>query len=441
MENNSFYNNSNFFIKVIINSEEFYSPIWNNSPYLYNIQWLASSNVPDNIDQVNISIELFDKTTKTTPFYDYTLTLKPKIQGYKTKLFYNIKSGHWKGDDFLGDSSGYGRLNSYNIESYSPYNIGYEIWFDIYQNDYDNDNIPYWTEVYNYGTDPTYNDKGEDIDGDLLPIEWEHKWMYNPCIWDNHNQLDMDDDSLTNIEEYYTSSEGSDPFRRDIFIEMDFMEKGPIGQNCFVSNLSKEILKTAFNRRNIVFHLDDGSMGGGGELITFDQKTDRHELRTIYNSYFLHNDSNNWRRSVFRYAIIVNNSIASGIAFIGENPWFYWHSKGINTFVISAQSVQNKSRKLNQQIDFIFAFMIMHETGHTFGIDFMFPLGCDNLASYRPGSFSYWLFKNYKSVMNYRYVLSILDYSDGSHGLFDHDDWSNLDFSFFEKKTINYFLE
>jgi hypothetical protein len=36
--------------------------------------------------------------------------------------------------------------------------------------------------------------------------------------------------------------------------------------------------------------------------------------------------------------------------------------------------------------------------------------------------------------MNYQYVYSMLDYSDGSHGLFDHDDWLNLDFSFFEKK-------
>ncbi len=48
--------------------------------------------------------------------------------------------------------------------------------FDITQNDFDGDNIPYWTEVNRYHTDPTVNDTGRDDDGDGVPIEWEFKW-------------------------------------------------------------------------------------------------------------------------------------------------------------------------------------------------------------------------------------------------------------------------
>jgi hypothetical protein len=47
-----------FFVKVIINSEEFLSPIWQDSPYLDNIHWTATANVPDDVEFVDIVIEL-----------------------------------------------------------------------------------------------------------------------------------------------------------------------------------------------------------------------------------------------------------------------------------------------------------------------------------------------------------------------------------------------
>jgi hypothetical protein len=434
-DESDFRNNPDFFVKVLINSEEFSSPIWDDSPYLYDIHWTVTANVPDDIEQVDITIELYDKTMPEERFCVGSKEPQTKTQGHTAHMIYNLKTGHWTGDDYVGDPSGYGRLNSCDVKNIYQPERDCEIWFNINQTDYDKDGIPYWTEVYTYGTDPKHDNTGEDLDGDILPIEWEHKWMYNPNMWDNHAQVDMDNDSLTNVEEYHMSSWDSDPYRRDIYIEMDVMAEGPLGQNCSVPTSSKELLRTAYNRRNIVLHLDDGCMGGGGEIIPFDRKTYPHEILTIYNTYFLHNDSENWRRSVFRYAMIIyNHYTAAGMAFVGEHPRFYWHIQGINTFVISAQSMQKTSRKLCKQIDFVFACAIMHETGHTFGIDFMFPAGCDNIGTSRPSSLAFWLFGNYKSCMNYRYVYSILDYSDGSHGLFDYDDWSNLNLLFFEKK-------
>ena len=427
-------NNPDFFVKVLINSEEFVSPLWQDSPYLDEIHWTATANVADDVEYVNISIGLFKKTVSGDTLCDISEEQNTETTGYTAEMFYSIKTGHWTGDDSIYDPSGYGRLNGCEDGSYKGREQDCELWFTIDQNDYDGDHIPYWTEVYIYGTDPQIDNTGEDLDGDGLPCEWEHKWMYNPNLWDDHARLDSDDDSLTNVEEYNVSSWGSDPYRRDLYIEIDTMAEGPLGQNSSISPLAKELLKTAFGRRNIVCHLDDGCMGGGGEIIPFNRKIYRYELRTLYNEYFLHNDSENWRRSVFRYALVVYDFSGSGMAYVGMHPWLCWHAEGTNTFVISVQAMHQWSIKLLKPLDVVLASVLMHETGHILGIDFMFPVGCDWKRTVHPRNLAFWIFRNYKSCMNYRYVYSIIDYSDGSHGMFDYDDWSNLDFSFFEKK-------
>jgi len=71
-----------------------------------------------------------------------------------------------------------------------------------------------------YGTDPEVDNTGEDIDEDGVPIEWEHRWGYDPLTADNHAILDPENDGINNIEEYLTSQWYSDPFRRDLFLEL-----------------------------------------------------------------------------------------------------------------------------------------------------------------------------------------------------------------------------
>ena len=61
---------------------------------------------------------------------------------------------------------------------------------------------------------------------------------YDPFKWENHSTLDPDKDGLDNIEEFRTWQWGSDPFRQDIFIEIDQMEKGPNGQGSYCTNSS-----------------------------------------------------------------------------------------------------------------------------------------------------------------------------------------------------------
>ena len=62
-----------------------------------------------------------------------------------------------------------------------------------------------------------------DTDSDKVPDWWELQYGYDPYTWNDHGSLDPDLDGLTNDEECYTSQWGSDPFSKDIFVEIDWM--------------------------------------------------------------------------------------------------------------------------------------------------------------------------------------------------------------------------
>ncbi len=49
-----------FYVKVSINGTEFTSPVWENQKYIYDPQYSASLNVPDDIELVNITLQLWD---------------------------------------------------------------------------------------------------------------------------------------------------------------------------------------------------------------------------------------------------------------------------------------------------------------------------------------------------------------------------------------------
>ena len=423
-----------FFIKIFINDEEFISSIWKDTNYLYDC-WSVTKNVLDDVETANIKIQLWDNNSNGDSLCDISMDANYEDIGFDADLIYNLKTGHWHGSDQIqGDPSGYGRLNGCDDGSVYKNENDCELWFNVYQEDFDNDGIPYWTEVNVYGTDPEICDLGRDDDNDGIPIEWEHKWGYDPLISDDHQNLDSDNDSLSNIEEYLTSDFGSDPYRQDVFLEIDYMEDGPNGEKSILPELTKEILKNPFHRRNIVFHVDTGEINGG-ELIPFDDKSDQDEILKIYRDYFTHNNESNWRRGVFHYGIIVNLCNMKGYAFSGDTPPYWGYIPGTNGFVISSSQMEKNTHKLllrTKTLEYLYASAIMHETGHNFGIRFGEPFGCDCWIGKYPWQICFWFIRNYKSIMNYQYTYSIFDYSDGSHGRGDYDDWANIDLTYFE---------
>ena len=423
------HSDPDFYLKITIDDEEFVSPVWDDTKYVYTPEWSATCNVPDDVETVDITIQLWDKADQgdtTDRLCDISKDSGASDDSYDVELTYSIATGHWTGDDMIGDSSGYGRLNGCDDGSIYEPERDCELWFEIYQNGADNDTIPYWTEVHTFKTDPTVDNTGEDSDNDGVPIEWEWRWNYDPGHWDNHSVIDPENDGIDNYEEFLTSQWFSDPYRKDLFVELDQMEDGPNGESSRLPEGSKEILYTAYDRQNVVYHLDDGSWGAGSgsDLIPFDELTEcswreTDELDQIYLDYFIKDNESSWRRGVFHYGVVIyQSSLVNGNMF------------GPNRYQISAKGMEEKTAQFPWlKRDIVYASAYMHEMGHT--LDF-WPIPGHNRMSYYPWQIGWWISRPYKSCMNYGYMYTTVDYSDGSRPFGDFDDWERMDLTYFQ---------
>jgi hypothetical protein len=406
------------FMKVSINGNKHESPIWSGGRYLYDI-WSVTQDVPDDRRAVDISVALFDRGTGVDTPCDIGNGSQP------VTIIYDIGCGRWTGDDHVGDDSGYGRLCGCDDGSIYENENDCELWFSVSQNDYDGDGLTYWEEVNVYGTDPAVDDTGRDDDGDGIPIEWEDFWGFDPQVHDDHETLDPDNDSISNIEESHLQALFSDPFRRDVFLELDCMNEN--ADESVVSQAAVEQLKNPFHRRNIVFHVNID------EVVPFDDFTDQQDVLELYRAHFLNSDVSPFHRGVYHYGVFVHHCFPTGYSFAGDGPIFWGYGPGTNAFVVSSTMMERyHALRPGVPLDFFHASVIMHEIGHHFGIRFGTPFGCDNQFTKYPWQVGWWLFRNYQSIMNYRYTYGILDYSDGSHGKRDFDDWSYLKFDYFE---------
>jgi hypothetical protein len=454
--------NPDFYVKVTINDKEFISDVWQNMMYVENLNWSASYEVPKDNEFVNVTIALWDKGNGVDRLCDISPDSGNFTQARTAELTYSIATGIWwgrgdsidddnyMGDDYLGDPSGYGRLSGIDDNSVYEQDGDCELWFTISQNDFDGDGFPYWLEVNMYNTSPLINNRGEDADNDGVPLEWEYRFgltysewghhdegyfmEYDPFRWENHSTLDPDNDGLDNIEEFRTWQWGSDPFRQDIFIELDQMEKGLNGQGSTVPTEAFDLLRDSYARHNIVWHIDDGRLGGG-EFVPFKENYTDNDIDLWYWNYFMHGDAMNWRRGVFRWCIMPYSGYwANGFTFGSEiNRTFaldcfliatsYHEMRSKILLIIDGLNRGTFNREMNRA--YVYAGAIMHETGHTLGGH---APGCDVQDSQYPWQLNYWRFAPYKSCMNYRYIYKgVVDYSDGSHGKNDYDDWGNID--------------
>jgi hypothetical protein len=349
---------------------------------------------------------------------------------------YNFKTGEWTGDDFFNDNDGYGHINGNN----------YEIWFSLNQYDNDYDGIPYWIENNVLGTNPWIDDSILDPDFDGIPTNWEWKWKYDPFIWDNHSFLDPDQDGLENIEEYEMEKYLSNPFYKDIFCEVDFMEKGRSYElDHILWKESQWMVMDRFSSHYITLHVDDGwpdgTKNGGGEYLRYVSQT--IQPADGVGSEFYKNHFSVDRRGIFRYIFVQ----------AGEIGWVLPQTSDWNPDVISLPA----SRKLyfNMMFPpaitprlhrFTMAVSFIHELGHSLGLDQTVCQGIDNKSMVgrnnlpplqklktRMDAVNFW--EDYESVMNYnKFGQYYMDYSDGSHGTNDVDDWSKIDLTYFQNK-------
>ena len=416
---------------IVTNIDEGEYSVYNEYGYAYNTwdtigkEFRVIRDVREEQNTSDVIITIIEREKKGI----FKLT---NIEEEKIELTYNYRTGRWTGDDFFDDSDGYGHFlgNSY------------EIWFNIYQTDFDQDGIPYWTEINILDTDPQVDDSELDPDGDGVPTVWEWRWGYNPNVWDDHKSLDPDIDGLENIEEYQMRNWFANPFYQDIYIEVDGMKKsGLFDSDHILYEETKQILIERFSAHKINLYIDDGwSTGltnGGGELLPcINDKIcwDSGMVLQYYNHHFPDE-----REGIFRYTLICCNSKPP--AFCGNTVF-----NRFDTIVIGSLLNKPLIEKLvftQKTKRIIYASYFLHELCHTLGIGPNTIHGCDNISfknKYLPSKerkqfLSEW--GNYKSVMNYYYMgdKNIVDYSDGTHGYNDQNDWEKIYLPYFQVES------
>jgi len=346
----------------------------------------------------------------------------------KIQVTYDYRTGRWSGSDSFNDSDGYGHYNG----------TTFEVWFNIYQTDYNHDGIPYWTEVNVYHLDPTVTHVTDDPNHDGIPIPWDWKWGFNPFANDGHAQQDPDHDGLTNLEEYQMRKYYANPYHQDVYLEIDNMQK----KNAFDVNHklypeTPEFMMERYAQHNICLYIDSGwpdsPANGGGQYVPYYQviSQDSGMMLQFYNHYFPDD-----RKGIFRYAIIANSAGFSHPAVFNMYDCMAISTHYNIVYSLGRKAFNERTKILAQTSE------VMHELGHTMGIRHETVPGNDNF-SYTEGKAQKQAFidawGNYKSVMNYYYfwVYSVVDYSDGSHGAGDNNDWADIhqNMSYFNREA------
>jgi len=337
---------------------------------------------------------------------------------------YDYRTGRWDGkDDSFMDSDGYGH---YLGETF-------EIWFNIYQVDYDDDYIPYWTEVNVLGTDPLVDDSEEDPDNDGIPTDWEWRWGYDPHVWDDHERLDPDVDGLENVEEYEMEKYFADPYSQNVFVEVDFMEGTGLldPPHIFPTECQQAIIEK-YAEHNIRLLFDDGwsdhLVNGGGEFVDHIYKVSQDS--GMISQYYYHHFPEE-RRGVFRYLLIGHDGGFNHPSIGNVYDSTYVPDMIIEEPLRSIQKFINLGSYPTKRGQYsALASVVMHEFGHSVGLSKVYFGGIDNV------SYGIWFYPakdygwtDYRSVMNYQcmYDPNLIDYSDGSNGApYDQNDWMEI---------------
>jgi hypothetical protein len=356
------------------------------------------------------------------------------VEKEKIRLTYDYRTARWTGDDHFKDRDGFGHYLGED----------YEIWFNLYQIDYDNDGIPFWVETNVLDTDPTIDDSKRDPDNDGIPSNWEYRWGYDPLVWDDHEYLDPDIDGIENIEEYQMRKYFADPFQPDIYIETDGMEKKLINFKHVFRKEAQQMIIERFALHGINVYIDDGwpdgPVNGGGEMLPFYNYIDDVVGRQAQ-AFYEHNFADE-RKGIFRYVIIAHKH--AGITFPCNN-------NAMDTILIGTGIKPTLRIKLAftlRRNQVAMGKSVLHELGHSLGLmpyafpgnDIMSPIGA-RYPNMDPDDYEKYL-NQYYSIMNYNYIFmdyKLFDYSNGENGEpYDQNDWDHLYLPTFQINNVNY---
>lgn len=261
------------------------------------------------------------------------------------------------------------------------------------------------------------------------------------------NSKDTDGDGLSDYVEsqWYPSRQSvfcgtsctyPNPTQKDIYVEIDWM-KNSSNQVFKPTNSQLSLVEDMYADKGINFHADTGQYGGGNELAVYTHSLSRVATSGQVDFWDYKNGGDGiaanfssdrsliWRYLIYGYEYASSSGTSSG-----------WSEVMGDDIFISGGWINNLSGLAS--LDRAIANTIAHETGHALCLSSVQvfveqPAGCiyDGVDNDDPNDAEYNL-ANYKSVMNYRYQLTdqddmdVVNYSDGSHGTGDHDDWNGV---------------
>lgn len=342
------------------------------------------------------------------------------------------RTGRWTGDDYFGDADGYG------------YYLGdtFEVWFNLYRPDYDNDHMPYWVEVNILGTDPTKDESTTDPDDDGTSLFWEWKWGYDPYTWDDHAALDPDMDSITNIREYQFAEYFADPYIENIYVEVDYMEATSLTDPAHVFyDESKQGLIERFAQHNIKAFFENGwpnrPPNGGGQVLQHYERLSQDSGMLLQ---YYKNDFPDERKGAFIYCLLghkggyqhpAEGNVYDTITFWTTPYSIFSMKRLIEAYIRFGQLPTPRGVRVG------LGAALLHELGHFGGLVSEYFEGVDILDFNLNGGAMFDFLQgrdfretwgDYRSVMNYAYMYrpNLFDYSDGHNGPpYDQDDWAN----------------
>jgi hypothetical protein len=391
----------------------------------------ASFYIEEEQETSEINIKVIEEKTSGLIFKKTSEEVK-----FEINLNYDYRTGRWAGDDSLKDSDGYGHV----------LDDTYEVWFHIYQSDYDQDGIPFWVEKNVLGTDPTIDDSNSDPDNDLIPTTWEWFWDYDPFVYNDHKNLDTDIDGIDNVEEYQVRKWFSNPYQPDIYIETDGMQKrGLIDLPHEFFKESQQMLIERFAQHGINVYIDDGwpdgPVNGGGEKVQFIEYMDDVEGKQGL-AFYRHNFADE-RKGIFRYVLVGNRH--GGIVFPVNYNQFDMMEIGSGLRPTFKTRLAFTPRAIYVGL----AKAVLHELGHSLGLmpitfegnDIQPKSWGDRYPSMDEEEYNKFV-QQYHSIMNYIYIFDdrkLFDYSDGSNGEpYDQDDWLYIYLPAFQTDQLSY---
>lgn len=219
------------------------------------------------------------------------------------------------------------------------------------------------------------------------------------------------------------------PLQKDLFIEIDWMEDST--RNFKPTYTQKAMITAGLDDRGYAVHIDTGEFGGGNPLpyvedlpiLPNSMQVDLFDLKSGNSTENVAHNFDPIRQDIWRYIVSGYNyqeSPTSSGATLG----------GADLAFISYGWIDDNDDPETgfdySDFDTAIAGTVVHELGHNLCLTDDQTYSHQSGACIFPAVDSYTL-SAYDSVMNYNLQFLQTNYSEGSNGSGDHDDWTAID--------------